>query len=329
MRKTRLLAGLATLAVVASAFPASAQVVDPPPVEVLLQNPGGSRVLVVENLDGTPLTKLDFGTSRSMPFRVRVVDDTFDREDFNVTATMTNLYRADALGNVDYGLPEIASDDIALGSMSTVGALDVKAVVQPVLDTVTTIDNGVICQLLGLTALPAPCQLVGTDVLGKLTEVTLPTQALASLDLPLVPDGIETGPFTNPEHGFGTLGFADPTPSALAPTPRRVLGGDASPLDLSALDDVLAGLSAASLIDTNALLGEFGNLPLNTLPQPLVTELIDSLLNSTTVVTEALTLDDILNQTGQYLSTPTLDVTVPVGAEQGDYKGTLVITAMQ
>ena len=242
---------------------------------------------------------------------------------------MTNLYLADDLGNVDYALPEIASADVALGSMSSVGALDVQAVVQPVLDTVTTIDNGLLCQLLGVTTLPVPCQLQGSDVLGKVTRLTLPLDALQSLKLPLVPTGIETGPFTNPEHGENTLGFADPTKSGVDATALRVLGGDADPLDLSALDGLVAALPATSLIDTNALLAEFPALKLNLLSQELVAELLDDLLTSTTVVAEDLSLTNILNQTGAYVSTPTLDITVPPGAKAGDYRGTLVITAMQ
>ena len=325
MRKSRFLAGLAALAVLAVGVPAQAQT---SPVDVLLENPGGTRVVHVENLDGSVLEELDFGTSRSLPFRVRVVDDAFDREGFQVTASMTNLYRADELGNVDYDLDDIASADVSLGSVASPSALDVKAVVQPVLDTVTTLTNPVICNLLGFTPLVLNdgCTINTNDIVGKVVEVTAPQDLLNQLPkLPLVPQPVTTGPFTNAEYGSGTVGFADPTPSALEPTSLQVLGGDASPVDLSALTTLVDALSDTALIDPATLLTQLGQtLPLGSLLPAQVAEL----LAATTATVNTLTLSNILSQTGTYVSLPTLNVN-SAGAEAGDYKGTLVITALQ
>jgi hypothetical protein len=325
MRKSRFLAGLAALSVLAVGVPAQAQT---SPVDVLLENPGGTRVVHVENVDGTPLEELDFGTSRSLPFKIRVVDNAFDREDFQVTATMTNLYRTDANGNVSYALDHIDSADISLGSVASPSALDVKALVQPVLDTVTTITNPTICNVLGFTPLNLTdgCTINGTAVTGKLTELTLPQDVLNQLPkLPLVPQAVTTGPFTNPEYGAGSLGAGDPAKTNVAPTARQVLGGSASPVDLSALQALVDGLTASALIDPVALLAELGQtLPISSLLPTQVTEL----LASTTVLVEDLELSNIISQTGTYVSLPTLKVN-STGAEAGDYKGTLVVTALQ
>ena len=324
MRKSRFLAGLAVLALGATALPASAQT---SPVDVLLENPGGTRVLHVENLDGTRLEALDFGTSRSLPFRVRVVDDAFDREDFAVDATMTNLYRLDETGAVDDSLAHIASAKVTLGSASAPGALDVKAVIQPVLDTVTTLTDPVICNLLGFTPLNLldGCTIHGTDVLGQVTELVATPELLAQLPkLPLVPQAVETGSFEHAEYGAGVGAGRGPA-GAADPTALQVLGGDASPVDLSALTTLANSRPDVDLIDAGALLGELGQtLPVSTLlPAQLAT-----LLASTTATVQALSLDDILSQTGTYLSLPTLNVD-DAGAAPGDYKGTLVITALQ
>lgn len=328
MRKSRFLAGLAAIAIGAAGVPASAQT----SVPVTLENPGGSRVMFVEEIDGTPLEALDFGTSRSLPFKVRVVDDQFDREGFTVSATMTNLYATDGLGNVDYDLQEIASAQVSLGSVAGPSALDVSAVVQPVLDTVTSLTDPIICNLLGFTPLDPTdgCTINGTSVAGKLTSLTLPADVLAQLPkLPLIPQPVETGAFTNPEHGVGTVGAADPTPSVLDPTSLDVLGGDALPVDLSALDSLLdqlvAGADDSAIIDSTALLNELGQT-LNL--GALLPAQVATLLASTQATVQNLTLGNILSQTGTYVSLPTLNVSTATAAA-GDYKGTLVVTALQ
>ena len=325
MRKSRFLAGLAALAIGAVSFPASAQT--PSPVDVLLENPSGTRVLHVEDLQGNELSKLDFGTSRSLPFRVRVVDDAFDREGFTVEATMTNLYRTNSAGAVDYDLEPIASEKVTLGSASSPSALDVKAVVRPVLNTVTTIASPAICQLLGLTALGSStgCTINGTDVVGKVTELTATEALLAQLPkLPLVPQPVETGKFLNAEYGAG-VGIGQAPEGALDPTALDVLGGDALAVDLSGLTALANDVPDIDLIDAGALLTELGQ----TLPvSKLLPEQVTALVAATTATVKLLTLDDVLSQTGTYLSLPTLNVDSS-DAEPGDYKGTLVITALQ
>jgi hypothetical protein len=323
MRKSRLLAGLVTLALGSAALPAHAD-----NVTVSLSNPGGSRTVYVEKVDGTALTTLDFGTSRSLPFKVRVVDDKFDREPFTVTATMTKLYQTGLGGTPDFAKTPISSAQVSLGSVAGPSALDVKAVVQPLLNTVTTITDPVICHALGLTiaANLNPCTVNLADVAGKVQELTLPQDVLATLPkLPLVPQPVVGGPFTNPQYAIGAA-VGDPNATNTAPTSRQVLGGDASPVDLSALDSLVAAISSANLIDPAALLNRLGQtLPLGSLlPAQLTT-----VVSSTTATAKALSLSNILSQTGTYVSLPSLNVTVPAGADAGDYKGTLVVTAMQ
>jgi hypothetical protein len=328
MRKSRFLAGLAAIAIGAAGVPAQAQT----NVPVTLSNPAGSRVMYVENVNGSTLTALEFGTSRSLPFRVRVVDNQFDREGFTVSATMTNLYGLDEVGEVDYNLDRIDSADVRLGSVASPSALDVSAVVQPIIDTVTTLTDPVICNLLGFTPLNLTdgCSFSTADVVGKATSLTLPADVLAQLPkLPLIPQPVAAGPFTNPEHGVGTVGAGDPDKSVLTPTSRQVLAGDAAPVDLSALqsllDTLVAGADDSALIDSTALLTKIGEtLPISS----LLPDQVATLVASTQATVDALTLGNILSQTGTYVSLPTLNVSTD-NAAAGSYKGTLVVTALQ
>src|SRR5688572_27915507 len=120
LKPTALALGLVAV-LVAAAVPASAD-----NVLVAVDNPGGSRAFYVEDLAGSPLTTLDFGTDRSMPFRVRVVDDVMDREPINISATMTNLYIDDE-GTIDYA-KKIESINLDISNATNpLNVLDVEA----------------------------------------------------------------------------------------------------------------------------------------------------------------------------------------------------------
>lgn len=335
MRKSRFLAGLAAIAIGAAGVPASAQT----PVPVTLSNPAGSRTLYVESLDGTALNALDFGTGRSVPFRVRVVDSAFSRQQFSVSATMTHLYQAPN-GVVNQAATPIMSSDVALGRQaSPLNVHSVTAILQPVLDTTSRLLDPLACTALGLTSsvlaplngLPGGtgCTLTTNDILGKVTEVTVPVDLNNLPALPLVPQMNETGAFTEAEYGVGTAGAGDARATgAPAATPRRVLSGTALPTDLGPMQNALSALNlGTALVDNNALLQQLqATYPALTSLAPAT---ISGIVTNTVATLNTLTLANILKQTGTYVALPTLDVTVPAGASAGGYKGTLVVTALQ
>jgi hypothetical protein len=336
MRKSRLLAGLAALAIGATALPAHAQTAVP----VTLTNPAGSRTLYVEGLDGSALQALDFGTGRSVPFRVRVVDSAFNRQQFSVSATMTNLYQAPN-GSVDQSLTPIASSQVSLGrQVAPLSLNNVKAIVQPVVDTTSRLLDPISCAALGLTTslLPAVgslpggtgCTLSTNDIMGKVTEVTVPIDLNNLPALPLVPQANETGAFTNAEYGLGTAGAGDSRGiNAPAATPKQVLSGSTIlTTDLGPLQTALSALNTGTaLVDNNVLLQQLQA----TYPAlaGLAPSAVSGLVNNTIVTLNQLTLANLLKQTGTYIALPTLDVNVPAGATAGGYKGTLVVTALQ
>jgi hypothetical protein len=326
VKATAVVACLAVLAMVGSSVPALAD-----NVEVAVSNPGGTRALYVEDLAGSPLTSLNFGTSRSMPFRVRVVDDSMDRTGFSVSATMTKLY-IDNAGTIDY-TKKIDSANLDISSSPVpLGVLDVEATVQPLVNTVSTITDPIICGLLGsVMSLVSGVNACRPSVSG-ITGVaqTLPvTVDLADLtNLPLLPQQAETGAFTDPD--YGGLGALDPAkPSSFTATSRRMLAG--SPVGLAPVLTALQGAIDTSprtdLVTNTAIVnGLAGSLPLWHL---LSAAQITTVLNSTVATVQSLLPGQITSQAGTYMSFPVLNVTVPQGSSSGDYKGTLIVTALQ
>ena len=328
MRKSRLLAGLAAVAIGAVAVPASAQT----PVTVTLTNPAGARVMYVETMEGAPLTELAFGERRSIPFRVRVQDQAFGRQAFSISATMTNLYQAPG-GVVDHDATPIASREVTLGRQGTpLAVAGVTAIVQPVIDTQSQLLNPTLCGVLGLSTVVlggSGCVLEGTDILGTVQEVTVPIDLSEVGALPLVPQANEVGAFTNPEFGANTAADGDDAgDGAPAATARRVLSGAPLPVDLAPLTSAVAALNVGdALIDENALLADlFASYPALAGFNDTV---LDGIVDSTVATLENLTVANILKQTGTYSALPTLDVDVPAGAKEGAYKGTLVVTGLQ
>jgi hypothetical protein len=315
----------ATLAAAAlAAMPAQAQT----SVDVTLDNGvAGTRVLFVEDVVGNPLTSLDFGSARSLPFLVRVEDTTMGRDGFTVNATMTNLYR-DSGGSLDFE-SKIGSDSVAVSNpLNSLGVVDVSARVQPVVDTVTTISDPVVCLALALGT--SPCQLSLSGLMGEVQDVTSVVDLGDLSNLPLLPQAAETGAFTNPDYQGAAAG--DPgKPGAFTPTSKRMLAGSpvATPAVLTslktALDAIVAGLPSEQVVQDDTLVaGAVGLLG------ALTAEQVSAIVNSPTAVTvQNLDAGQILAQTGKYSATPMLDVTVPDGAPAGSFKGTLVVTAIQ
>jgi hypothetical protein len=326
IKLTALIAALATVAMVGASFPAAAD-----NVEVAVSNPGGTRALYVEDLAGNPLTALDFGTTRSLPFRVRVVDSTMDRDGFSVSATMTKLYVEDE-GTFDYA-KKIESANLAISSAAVpLNILDVEATVQPIVNTVSTITDPLICGLLGsvMSVLGGvnACRPQVSGITGLLQTVEVPIDLADLTNLPLLPQAAEAGAFTDPDYaGVGAL---DPLkPGSFTPTSRRMLAGSAIGLQpvLDALEAALDTSPRTDLVSNTAIVnGLAGQLPLWNLLSSLQ---VTTVLNSTVATVQGLLPAQIGSQSGTYMSFPVLNVTVPEDAPSGDYKGTLVVTALQ
>lgn len=301
-------------------------------VTVGLSNPGGSRTLYVEDLAGSPLTAIDFGTSRAAPFRVRVVDQTMDRAGFSVSATMSNLY-VDNNGTIDYSKKIDAANLSVSNPADPLNVLNLSASVQPLVDTTATITDLTICQVLGLvTSLingTQACQATATGLVGHL-QSAVPVQVnLADLsNLPLLPQAAEPGAFTNAD--YQGIGLNDPNkPASFTPTARRMLAG--SPISTSVVLDALkAALDVNPRSDlisdptiTNGLAAVLANWEL------LTPEQVQTVLNGTIATVQNLVPEQVRAQTGTYFSFPVLNVNVPSTAAKGNYKGTLVVTALQ
>jgi len=323
MRKSRFLAGLAALTIGAAGVPAGAQT-----VPVTLSNPSGTRVVAIENMTGTKLNSLDFGTTRELPFRVRVQDTDYSRSDFSVSATMTNLYVHDGT-DYDYA-KKIPSAQISLGSQANpLNVVGLSATVRPTVNTVTTLADGTICGLLGLTG--SSCTLNTTGLAGKVVEdLTMTIDSLADLpSLPIVPQVNEQGSFTNPSYASGTAGELDPSKTATPATPLKLAEGNAilAPV-LTELDGTLAGLPLGDVVDPAKVVAALQA------QYPLVWGLlsaaqIDTILDATDAVPVPLTVSGVLSLTGTYFSLPTLNVNVPTTAATGNYRGTMVVTGLQ
>lgn len=323
MRKSRFLAGLAAIAIGAAGVPAGAQ-----NVPVTLTNPSGTRVIAIEDMTGSQLASLDFGTTRELPFRVRVQDTDYTRSDFSVSATMTNLYVHDGT-NYDYN-EKIPSAQVSLGSQANpLNVLGLTATVQPTVNTVTTLADGTICGLLGLSG--SSCTLNTTGLTGKVVEdLAMTIDSLADLpDLPIVPQANDQGAFTNPSYATGSAGELDPGKTGTAATALSLVEGDAvlTPV-LTELDGALAALPLDQVVNPDSVVAALqSQFPL--VWGLLSTAQIDTILAATDAVPVPLTVDGILSLTGTYLSLPTLEVNVPTTAASGNYRGTMVVTGLQ
>jgi hypothetical protein len=324
IKSALLLLGLAGLAATTVA-PANGE-----EVTVAVSNPGGSRTVYVENLLGQTLTSLDFGTTRSQPFRVRVVDTTMDRSGFQVLTTMSHLYKVS--GATHDWASTIASSDISVNyPPDPLNLLDVHAVVAPVFDMTETV-GGATCT--AIQAAGGSCNVALSAIEGLRKTVDLVVDLTDLSNLPLIPQIGETGDYAQPD--FSGIGANDPNkPGSFTPTSRQVISGAVSNAVntlnsiSSALQALVAGQPISSLVDvdtvTGALRDDLGGAVYDALLPAQVQTIVDAL--SATV--RAVTTGDIVGQTGTYLSYPKLDVNVPSTTSAGDYEGTLVVTAVQ
>jgi hypothetical protein len=328
MRRFTFVVAAAALLLAATAVTGRAQT----NVKVTLSNPSPSRTLYVEDMLGAPLTQLSFGKTRSQPFRVRVVDGSMTRDSFSVAATMTNLYVDDS-GTIDHS-KSIVSSNVSIGSATNpLNVLGVSAAVQPLVDTVSTVADPVICNTLGVVMSLVngvnACVLSTSGLVGKVQDLAVPVNLSNLANLPLLPQSPEIGAFTNPD--YAGVGATDPAkPATWTPTARRMLAG--TPVDtatvLTALHAALDSSPVADLVPQSSIVSALQN-QFSATWGLLSAAQIDSIVAATTGVAQALVPDNILSQTGTYISLPTLNATVPPGATPGNYLGTLVVTALQ
>ncbi len=305
-------------------------------VAVSVNNPGGSRTLYVETMLGEPLTSLDFGAVRSQPFRVRVVDSAMDRAGFTVSATMTNLYKAE--GSAMDFTTAIPSSKLSVGyATSPVSAKDVTALVQPVFDLGATV-GGTLCTtiqaLQTLNGITPNCVIDLQDVTGKLQTVPLAADLNALPSLPLVPQVGDSGFFENP--AFAGVAATAPKPAdAPGATSKRLVQGTALSTDAvlsriqTALNTTVSTKPLADKVDTTVVTSLLRDALTADVFKDLTSTEVQQLIDALTATLNTLTPAGVLGQSGTYLSFPKLNVTVPDGTPKGDYKGTLVVTGLQ
>lgn len=327
----RHLAAVAALGLAASMAASVMPAASASDVTVALNNPGGSRTLYVETVLGAPLTTLDFGTMRSEPFRVRVVDDTMDRSPFYVTTSLSNLYLVSG-SSYDWNTT-IPSSKVSVNyPANPLGILDPKAVVAPLLDITETV-TGTLCTTITAQGGTCTIAMTGVQALRQLVDLAVNTADLTNL--PLVPQTGETGDYTAPD--FSGIGAGDPSkPPTFDATHRKVITGAINTVTnlldsvKAAYATVLAGTNVSSLVDpavlAAALRTAIGGTAYDTIVaagglQPIIDALSASV--------EDVTTNQILAQSGTYLSYPKLDVTLPANQASGSYQGTLVVTAVQ
>ena len=341
MRKFRkLAAGVAALTIAGVGLPAGAQTDEVP---VSLENTSGSRTILIEDMTGSELQELAFGSARSLPFRVRVQDQAIGATPFTVNASLTNLYFDN--GGLDYDTL-IESENVKLEPQVGLGfdVLDVEATVQPVVDLVATLTGPLAPLCASLTGVVpivgGGCTVSATDVVGNALDLTVPVDLSDLTNLPLLPQSPDTGFFSEAEYGGGA-GLGDPagdngSGGRLAGTQWKLAAGSpvTTGLVFDPLTDAVNDLTRSQIIGDTAVLAAFNDV-VTKLSSPLINTLgatTTDLLNSTVATAQTLGAGDLLALTGQYISLPKLSVTVPVKdpvLPTGTYKGTLVVTGLQ
>jgi len=321
-RRTRVAFGVLALMVLGTFAAASAGAAD---VGVTLSTGGGSRVLSLRDIaDSADLESIDFGDVHAAPFLVKVTDTTFDRDSFTVSAQMTNFYKfVDGAWTIGYVIP---SANLNISSPNDLEVSDISAIVQPLLDITLNVPDGALCT--SLTVLSVPCTIDLSDVTADALEI-VPSDLTNLAGLPLVPGDPETGPFTVPAY---TVDSPDTPGTPPAATSLDLLTGNpnmAAPYLTAlttAVQDVVDG--AAGITDvvsqTTLIAALEGAFPALT---PLLESQIVAAAGAVSTV-ENIVAGQILSQSGQYRSYPVLNVTVPEGADQATYKGTLVVTGI-
>jgi hypothetical protein len=330
-RRARVALGLVALVVV-GAFAATNATADT--VDVTLNNGSGSRALSVETVAGAPLSSIDFDSSDSFPFAVKVVDTDMTHTGFTISAEMTKLYFFDGASLLTNG--PIASSNIGISSTLDSVASGVDALVQPVYDIVLSIPGGVgtLCATLEALNLIDSCDITLENVTG--TALSL-VNDLGLDGLPILPQNPQAGSFDCPAYDYPSMTPEDDPNDVACPaaTDIEVLQGNLN-LDSDFLTSITDAIDAiAGGITTLADLNDTG-ISSTDLVNELVSQIgldntqanaVLGLVSDVAATVDATT--GVLSQSGTYKSFPVLDLTVPTGADapaEGTYKGTMVVT---
>ncbi|HEX2029656.1 MAG TPA: hypothetical protein VHF25_16865 [Nitriliruptorales bacterium] len=316
-----------------------------PPVTLAVVN--GQRLLQVTGSDLVGPASLGFGTSATeAPFGVLVTDLAHARTGYDVSATLSDLYRLDPTQPSGFDCASsVASSQFGVGfgvAPPFVPDVDVAALLDPALTFTGTTSNlpiGAVRTLLsgiGITEVTAQVQ-------GALTELT---SATALMD---VSDGANSDPaFTAPAP------HADCDPSASSPTSRFLQSGTPATLDpASMLPDLAALLDGADgtvedavitpaeavaaqvlqsgtdqpggqLYDAtrNSLAAQLSGIDLGLLNLDQITAAVVGVM--TTVQSDLLL--DLVGQSGVYANLPKLVYDPDPNAVSGLYQGTMTVT---
>lgn len=287
----------------------------------------GTRTLNVTDPAGTNIgtSGLPLGVGHGGSFLVNVLDTNYQHAGYQVSATMTNLYRL-ASGSPDFNGTPIPSSAVSVGYPSNLlDLLDVQSLVTPVV------------QLTGALNLPLLSAVNVSQTVNGLTQsvqsltdpVTKATLSSVLNQLPVTLNTGEVGAFTSPASypGDGT--------SNASPTSKVLMSGTAQqPLTsalVAAINSTLGGLTAqqlitAGLLDQNTVLQAAATalgVPTNLLTSTDITTILTTLTGTVTGLT-----GNLLGQSGSYTTMPALSINVPSGVTTGTYQGQMVVTLM-
>lgn len=332
----RVVAGLLAFVLVGMGSGALAQ-----SITVEAQVVGGTRAHALKTLSGNDLTAVTFGASGSFPFLSDVTDVQYDRTGYQVTATLSDLYAWDG-AEFECGT-KLDASAVSLGwVVDPTSVTDVEALPSTVWDLTGQLD----ATLAALLGVPEGTTITVTDLSGEQID-----RALAGVfdgledSLPVQVDTGTGGAFTNPApHSTCEPAPADPA------TVRSIQEG--SPSDLTALFNwVTDQVTAAADVDTSGDItgselvdsGEVSDADLaDAVRQALADAGVDLGLLDTLLADGTITMDDIyqlltatldpitslLGQTGTYVATPELSLSVPGAVSGGTYRGTMTVTLL-
>lgn len=327
-------------------------------VPVTLDTTGGDRQFSVLDAAGDPLTALAFGQNRAMPFRVEVADQGVPLlgNDFQVSATMSNLYLQNADGSTDhtamvpsgslllsYGANPLGAAGLQLPvvpEFTLGGTLSCEGLSVPALSTLATV-----CGLIATLTSPVDAAVAGDpQVLDELDLIA----ALGGLDLAGLPlsltGGQDRGRFSVPARA----GADDPVTGAGATSKRLLTGtnlltGDTLQDVLDRVDEVLReSLAGADVLPSDgdapvlgtdkvldALSQQSAELALIAdLLRELPADQVLAILDGLTASLDALGLAQLSSLTGTYSSAPVLEAQ-PVTTRPGTYAGTMTVDFFQ
>jgi hypothetical protein len=298
----------------------------------------GTRTFALKTLAGGGLDALTLGAAGERGFVTSVTDERYERVGYQVTATMSNLYKV-TNGTFDC-TRSIPASGLGIGFLaSPVSVSDVAGLVEPVWDLAGTL-TGALATTLGVASGTAfavtafPGERVEHALAGTFTGL----QDALPIKVAPGPGGSFTAPAAHPTCGSG----------AGSPTSRLLMNGTGSNLAalFTWLQDAImtaadvggdAAVDAAELVATGAAddptlaaatraaLASAGvSLTLldaliaaNTVTMTQLYELLDATLRPVTA---------LVGQTGSYLALPKLTLSIPDGTPPGTYRGTLTVT---